>query len=179
MKAMKTAFVTATLSFACALIVPAPLFSQTFTLPDRIERLSARAKGTVNVTLDGALLQLAGQFLDSSDSDERVAKEIISKLRGIHVRNFAFAREGEYTDADLNEVRAQLKSPAWTRVIDSRDENDHMQIFLRAENSTLGGVVILAAEPLQLSIVSIDGAIDLKQLSRLSGKFGIPSVPQK
>ena len=179
MKTVKTVLVTTTLSFACALLVPVPLFAQTFTLPERIEQLSARAKGTVNVTLDGALLQLAGQFLDSSDSDERVAKEIISKLRGIHVRSFAFAREGEYTDADLNEVRAQLKSPAWTRVVDSRDENDHMQVFVKAENSTLGGVVILAAEPTQLSIVIIDGAIDLKQLSRLSGKFGIPNVPQK
>jgi hypothetical protein len=178
MKTVKTVIVKATLSVVCALIVPVHLLGQTFTLPERIERLSARAKGTVNVTLDGALLQLAGQFLNSSDSDERVVKEIISKLRGIYVRNFAFAREGEYTDADLNEVRSQLKSPAWTRLVDSRDENDHMQIFVRAENSTLGGVVILAAEPMQLSIVSIDGAIDLKQLSKLSGKFGIPNVPK-
>jgi hypothetical protein len=177
MKMVKTVVVAA-LSLACVLVIPVRAFAQAFTLPERIERLSARAKGTVNVTLDGALLQLAGQFLNSSDSDERVAKEIISKLRGIHVRNFAFAREGEYTDADLNEVRAQLKSPAWTRVVDSRDENDHMQIFVRADNTTLAGVVILAAEPMQLSIVSIDGAIDLKQLSRLSGKFGIPNVPK-
>ena len=179
MKTVKTVLVSTTLSFACALLVPVPLFAQTFTLPERVERLSARAKGTVNVTLDGALLQLAGQFLDSSDSDERMAKEIISKLRGIHVRHFEFAREGEFTDADLDAIRAQLRSPAWTRVVDSRDDGEHTQIFVKQENSVLGGVAILSAERTELSIVTIDGPIDLKQLSTLGGKFGIPSIPQK
>ena len=167
------------LTAACALLFPAMTMAQTFTIPERIENLSARAKESVNITLDGALLQLAGQFLNGGDSDERAAKEIVSKLRGIHVRNFEFAKEGEYSDADLDAIRAQLKPPAWTRVVDSREQGEHTQIFVKQENNTLGGVVILSAERTELSIVSIDGPIDLKQLSTLGGKFGIPSVPQK
>lgn len=171
---MKTIFLTA----ACALIIPVTAPAQTLTIPDRIENLSAKAKETVNITLDGPLLQLAGQFLNSADGDERAAKEIVSKLRGIHVRSFEFDKEGAYTDADLDAIRSQLKSPAWTRVVDSREQGgEHTQIFIKLENSTLGGVVILAAERTELSIVSIDGPIDLKQLSRLGGKFGIPFVP--
>ncbi|HUK33526.1 MAG TPA: DUF4252 domain-containing protein [Vicinamibacterales bacterium] len=165
------------LTLACALLVPAAPFAQTFTIPDRIEKLSAKAKESVNVTLDGPLLQLAGQFLNSGKDNERSAKEIVSKLRGIHVRSFEFAKEGEYTEADLEAIRSQLKSPAWTRVVDSREEGEHSQIFVKQENGMLGGVVILAAERMELSIVSIDGPIDLKQLSNLAGKFGIPSVP--
>lgn len=172
---MKKIFLTA----ACALLVPAAALAQAFTIPERIESLSAKAKESVNITLDGPLLQLAGQFLNSGNSDERAAKEIVSKLRGIHVRHFEFAREGEFSDADLDALRAQLRSPAWARVVDSREQGEHTQIFVRQENNTLGGLVILATERTELSIVSIDGQIDLKQLSTLGGKFGIPNVPQK
>ena len=167
------------LAAACVLLVPAAALAQTLTIPERIESLSAKAKESVNITLDGSLLQLAGQFLNSSNGDERAAKEIISKLRGIHVRHFEFAREGEFTDADLDAIRAQLRSPAWTRVVDSRDDGEHTQIFVKQENSVLGGVAILSSERTELSIVTIDGPIDLKQLSTLGGKFGIPSIPQK
>ena len=166
------------LTAACALLVPAAALAQTFTIPERIERLSAKAKESMNITLDGPLLQLAGQFLNSGDSDERAAKEIVSKLRGIHVRNFEFAREGEYSDADLDAIHSQLKPPAWTRVIDSREEGEHTEVFVKQENNMLGGIVILAAERTELSIVSIDGPINLKQLSTLGGKFGIPNVPK-
>jgi hypothetical protein len=172
---MKTILLTA----ACALLVPAAALAQVLTIPERIESLSAKARESVNITLDGPLLQLAGQFLNSGNSDERAAKEIISKLRGIHVRHFEFAREGEFTDADLDAIRAQLRSPAWTRVVDSRDDGEHTQIFVKQENNVLGGVAILSAERTELSIVSIDGPIDLKQLSTLGGKFGIPNVPLK
>jgi hypothetical protein len=167
------------LVMACALLVPAAALAQTLTIPERIESLSAKAKESVNITLDGPLLQLAGQFLNSGNGDERAAKEIVSKLRGIHVRTFEFAKEGEYSDADLDAIRAQLKSPAWARVVDSREHGEHTQIFVKRENNTLGGVVILSAERLELSIVTIDGPIDLKQLSTLGGKFGIPSVPSQ
>jgi len=167
------------LTAACALLIPMAAPAQTLTIPERIENLSAKAKESVNITLDGPLLQLAGQFLNSGNSDERAAKEIVSKLRGIHVRSFEFAREGAYTDADLDAIRSQLKSPAWARVVDSReDSGEHTQIFVKLENNTLGGVVILSAERTELSIVSIDGAIDLKQLSTLGGKFGIPYIPK-
>jgi len=163
---------TALVSLACALLVHRVVHAQSFTIPERVERLSAKARESVNVTLDGPLLQLAGQFLDGRNGDERVAKEIISKLRGIHVRHFEFDRAGEFTDADLDPIRAQLNSAAWTRVVD-----EHTQIFVKRDNNVLGGVVILSAERTELSIVNIDGAIDLKQLSSLAGKFGIPAVP--
>jgi hypothetical protein len=172
---MKKTFLAA----ACALVVPAAALAQVLTIPERIESLSSKAKESVNITLDGPLLQLAGQFLNSASGDERAAKEIISKLRAIHVRHFEFAREGEFTDADLDAIRAQLRSPGWTRVVDSRDDGEHTQIFVKQENNVLGGVAILSTERTELSIVSIDGPIDLKQLSTLGGKFGIPSIPQK
>src|ERR1043166_5661798 len=101
-----------TLAVACALLfLPRCLFAQTFTIPDRIEKLAATAKESANITLDGPLLQLASAFLNSNDKDQAAAKAIVSKLKAIHVRHFEFENEGAYSDGDLDAIRAQLKSP--------------------------------------------------------------------
>jgi hypothetical protein len=148
--------------------------AQGLTLPDRIEKLSAKAKESTNITLDGPLLQLAGQFLNSKDKHQAAAKSIISKLKGIHVRTFEFENEGAYSDSDLDGIRAQLKSPEWTRIVESRETGEHTQVFVKQDKAGLAGLVVLSAERKELSIVMIDGAIDLEQLSSLGGSFGIP-----
>jgi len=160
------------------LLVSATASAQTFTIPDRIEKLAAKARETLNITLDGPLLQLAGQFLDSGKSDERAVKEVVSKLKAIYVRNFQFDKDGEYSDSDLEAIRAQLKSPTWLRVMESRQVGgEHTQVFIKQDKNELGGLVILSAQLRDLSIVIIDGAIDLKRLSMLQGNFGIPNIP--
>jgi hypothetical protein len=164
-----------TLALACAVLaLPAGAFAQGITIPARVEKLSEKARESVNITLDGALLQMAGMFLNSKDKDQAAAKSIISKLKGIHVRTFEFDKEGEYADADLDAIRGQLKSPAWTRIVDAKEKNEHTQIFVKTDNGVFTGIVILAAQSKELSIVSIDGQIDPKQLSSLGGNFGIP-----
>jgi hypothetical protein len=162
----------------CALLLmwAAAPSAQSFTMPEQIEKLSAKATESTNISLDGALLQLASMFLNSKDKDQAAAKSIISKLKGIHVRHFEFDKDGQYTDGDLEAIRSQLKAPLWTRIVDSRERNEHNQIFLRQEKGELGGIVIVSAEARELSIVSIEGPIDLKQLSSLGGNFGVPKI---
>ena len=159
---------------ACALLYTHGAFAQTLTIPERIEKLAERARESQNITLDGPLLRLAAAFLNSNDRDQKLAKDVISNLKGIHVRNFEFEKEGEFSDRDLDPIRDQLKAPAWSRIVESRERGEHQQIFVRAENEKIAGLVILSAERRELSIVIIDGSIDLKQLSSLGGQFGIP-----
>jgi hypothetical protein len=165
---------TMTFAVVCALLWPAGAFAQTFTIPDRIEKLSERAKESTNITLDGALLKLASAFLNSNDKDQKAAKEIISKVNSIRVRNFEFEKEGEYSDADLDPIRSQLKSPAWSRIVEQRQRGEHTQIFIKTEKDKIGGLVILSGERRELSIVIIDGEIDPSKISALGGNFGIP-----
>jgi hypothetical protein len=159
---------------ACALLWTHAASAQTLTIPDRIEKLADKARDSQNITLDGSLLKLAAAFLNSNDRDQKIAKDVISNLKGIHVRNFEFEKEGEFSDRDLDPIRDQLKPPAWARIIESREHGEHQQIFVRTEKDKIAGLVILSAERKELSIVIIDGAIDLKQLSSLGGNFGIP-----
>jgi hypothetical protein len=158
------------------LLIPGAALAQDVKIPERIEQLAAKAKETVNVTLDGPLLQLASQFLSSKDAGEQQAKNVVSKLKSIHVRSFEFAKEGEYSEADVSAFRSQLRSPAWSRIVEARDEREHVEVFVKQEKNRAAGLVLISAEPKELTIVNIDGSIDLKELASLGGQFGIPKI---
>ena len=164
--------------FACALVSANAVGAQEIKIPANIEALSAKAVHTVNVTVDAGLLQLAGRFLSSADPEQRIAKNIINNLKGVYVRSFEFARPGEYSERDLDSVRSQLKSPAWSRMASVRSTRDgeDLDVFLKREDDKIAGVVVIAAQPTQLTVVNIEGPIDLDQLARLGGQFGIPKL---
>src|SRR5262249_22738524 len=156
---------------ALTLAVSSNVFAQAFQIPDRIEQLAPKARESVNITLDGPLLQLASQFMGAN---EQQIKQLVSNLRAIHVRNFEFDREGQFSEADVESVRAQLRS-AWSRIIDTREDGEHVELYVKRDKEQLDGVVIISAERRELSIVHIDGPIDLRQLSLLGGHLGIPT----
>jgi hypothetical protein len=155
--------------------------AQDVKIPVNVERLAAKAVETVNVTVDGPMLQLAGKFLSSSDPDQKQIKTLIDGLKGIYVRSFEFANEGEYTAGDVESLRSQLRAPEWSRMVNvsSKKGGDNVDVFFRMIKDKIAGLVVIAAEPKELTFVSIVGPIDLDQLSSLSGQFGIPKVDLK
>jgi len=159
---------------ALTLAFSSNLLAQSFQIPDRIEQLAPKARESVNITLDGPLLQLASQFMGANEQE---IKQLVSNLRAVHVRSFEFDREGQFSDADVESVRVQLRT-GWSRIIDTREEGEHVEIYVKREKEQLGGVVILSAERRELAIVHIDGPINLKQLSLLGGHLGIPVIPR-
>ncbi len=156
----------------------APLGAQEIKLPASLERLAATASEVVDVTMDANLLQLASRFLSDKDADDAKVKKLIAGLKGIYVRNFEFTKAGEYQESDVEPVRAQLRNPAWSRIVGVRSQKsgENAEVYVKTENGKIGGLVVLATEPKELTIVSIEGAIDPDQLSELGGHFGIPKV---
>ncbi|HSW50174.1 MAG TPA: hypothetical protein VLH09_08365, partial [Bryobacteraceae bacterium] len=96
-----------------------PLCAQDVKFPDSIDKLAAKAKETVNISLDGALMQLAGNFLSGRKSDEAKVKQLTAGLKGLYLRVFEFAEEGQYTEDDLAPLRSQLAAArGWSRIVD-------------------------------------------------------------
>jgi hypothetical protein len=156
----------------------APLGAQEIKLPASLDRLAAKATEVVDVTMDANLLQLAGRFLSDKNADEAQVKKAIGGLKGIYVRSFEFQKAGEYQDSDVEPVRAQLHTPAWSRIVGVRSlkSDNNSEVFVKTENGKIGGLAILVTAPKQLTIVSIEGTIDPDQLNELGGHFGIPKV---
>ena len=157
-----------------------PLWAQDIKLPANLDKLSAKAEESVDVTLDGSLLKMAARFLsDKDDPDIAKVKRIIAKLEGVYVRSYQFAEEGEYSRADVESVRSQLHSPAWGRIVGvrSRREGGDVDVFLKLPgNGTLGGAVIIVAEPRELTFVNVVGTIEPDDVANLSGQFHIPRL---
>ena len=145
---------------------------------DSLDRLEPKATESVNVTLDGSLLRLAVSFLDKDDPEERAIKDLVLSLKGIYVRMYNFDKEGEYTTADLDTVRSQLRSPGWSRMvgIKSKKEGERMEVYTTMQGPQMSGLTVLLTGDKELGVIQIVGAIDLEKLIKLSGKLGIPTI---
>ncbi len=143
----------------------------------QLEHLTAKASETITVNLDEKLMQITAKFLSGKEPDELKVKELINGLKGIYVRSFEFEREGEYTAADLDSIRAQLSVPAWSKIVNITSKKEgSLEVYLMSDTSRLGGLAILVSDPKELTIVNIIGPVDLDKLSQLEGKFGIPEL---
>ncbi len=158
---MKTTFALIALSLL-------PLSAQEFKFPESLDKLAAKAKEKVSVSLDGNMLQFAGNFLSGKNSDEAKIKQLTGNLKGLYVRSFEFSKEGEYTDEDLAPVRSQLTSArGWSKIVDVAETGEHTEVYARKEGEKMVGMAVIAGEKTELTVVYIDGPIDLKQLTEL------------
>ncbi len=147
-----------------------PAGAQEIKIPESVERLAAKAKETVNVSLDGNLLQLAGNFLSSQKGEEAAVKELAGKLKGIYVRSFEFEKEGEYSEADLQPLRSQLtRERGWSRIVDVAEKGERTEVYVKNDGERMSGITVIAAERRELTVVHVDGPVDLKRLSDLAG----------
>lgn len=139
------------------------------------DRLAAKATENTNINLDSNLLGLAKGFLGGKGEDAK-AKNLLERMKGVYIRSLEFAKEGEYAMADIDAVRNKLTSMNWSPVVDVKSKRETTGIYVKTDGKTISGLVILAAEPRELTLVNIVGNIDPSELQALGGKFGIPSI---
>jgi hypothetical protein len=140
--------------------------------------LTAKAKETVEVTLDASMLQFAARFLSERKPEEAEAKKLIAGLKSVVVRVFEFDKPGEYSMTEVERFRSQLRSPLWSRIVGvrSKADSENVDVFLKRNADQVDGLVVIAAEPKELTIVSIDGPIRPEDLAKLGGTMGIPRI---
>lgn len=169
-----------TIELALALIVllgaALPALGQSAKIDISKIDYSATASETVEVTLDGPMLRMAAKFMRSEDSGGREVAEMIENLEGIYVKSFSFDGPGMWSAADVAAIRAQI-GPRWQRVVNvkSRD-GENVEIYFLPKGDALEGIVIVAAEENELTVVNLVGMVDLDKLSRLENQFGIPEM---
>jgi hypothetical protein len=97
----------------------------------------------------------------------------------VYVRRFKFAGAGQFTDADLADVRAQLSGPGWSRFMkveerdDEPDENENVEIYVygKAEGSDVyAGMTIIATQTKELTVVNIVGQGKLGDVLKKAGE---------
>jgi hypothetical protein len=139
--------------------------------------LAERAEEVVDITLDADMLKLAAKFF--SGKDDQDLRDTVRGLQGIYVRSYEFAREGEYDRRLIDQVRSQLGS-SWKPLVTVRSKSkENVNIYADMRGENIVGLVVIASEPREFTVVNIVGPIDMDKLSRLQGQFGIPDVADK
>jgi hypothetical protein len=145
-----------------------------------LEKLAAKASEVVDVNLDAPMLRLAAKFIndDENGKDDAELRQMLQNLKGIYVKSFEFDKEGEYSEADVEAIRSQLRSPAWSKIVSVRSTKDgeNAEVYLLGSESNVQGLAIIAADPKELTVVNLVGPIDLDKLSELGGHMGVPKL---
>lgn len=165
------------ITLALTLTVAVPASAQRLNLD--FPGLADKAEEVVDVTLDANMLRLAAKFLSGHNSDERAVRDVINGLEGIYVRSYEFAKAGEYDLSLIDRVKSQLGS-SWKPLVTVRSKTkENVNIMADMRGDKVVGLVIIAAEPREFTIVNIQGTIDIDRLADLSGQFGIPEITAK
>jgi Domain of unknown function (DUF4252) len=146
---------------------------------NHLEKLNSKAAEVNDVTLEGPMLELAGKFMEyDHDPEAAQLKEILKGIKGIYVKNFEFDDPDQYSQADVDAIRAQLSGPGWTRIVESsnRRSHEHDEIYIMKQGDAIAGMAVLVAETHELTVVNIVGPIDIEKLSQIEGHFGIPKT---
>jgi hypothetical protein len=159
----------------------APLAAQQGFDFKSLDKLGAKATDTTNITLEGDTLKLAQNFL-GDDKDAQALKSLVANLKSIQVRSWEFDHEGMYKDADLDPFRAYLRTAQWPRIVEVKENGESSEVYLKsADAAKSGGVAVISAEPHELTIVYIEGAISIADLAKLNLdalKHGTPGAPK-
>ena len=144
---------------------------------DHLDRLFPKAVETIDVRVEGSLLQVASKFLRSDKADEAAIRELILALKGVYVKGVEFDKDGEYSAADVEAIRQQLAAPGWDRIVGVRSKRDgeNVDVFMMINNdAVIEGIGVLVADPKQIMVVNVVGPLDPEKINNLRGQFGIP-----
>jgi len=142
-----------------------------------LDNLAAKAKDSVNITLDSSMLKLATGFLSKNDQPDAAGlKKLIAGLKNITVKKYTFAEEGQYKAEDLQPVRDQLRAAGWGVLLGLHEKGGSTDIYSKSADGQIAGLGVVKAEPKEVTVVYIEGAIDLASLANLAGHFGIPAL---
>ncbi|MGB8508859.1 MAG: DUF4252 domain-containing protein [Pyrinomonadaceae bacterium] len=146
---------------------------------DSLDRLASKAVESANVTLSEGLLKIVPPILSKDDPKEMNIGELIAGLRGIYVRHYEFDTEGAYAESDIAPIRAQLSGGNWSRIVEVHSHREgikNIEVYLATTGGRVDGLVVLSAEPKELTVVNIVGTVDLEKLRQLEGNFGVPEL---
>lgn len=145
---------------------------------DQLDPLANKASETVDVRLDEHLLQTTAKFFSGKDNDDAEVREVLKGLKGIYVKSFEFEKDGEYSQAEVESIMAQLRGAGWSKIVavTSKKAGENVEVYLNTAGDQINGLVVLSVEPREFTVVNIVGPIDLEKLSKLEGQFGVPDL---
>jgi hypothetical protein len=168
------------IKFAAPLFMLAALAApaQTLKIPESFDKLAAKAKEVVDIKLDANLLGLMAKSHSGKEAHGTVDVKNESKIKGGFVRSYEFEQEGEYSQADVEALRSQLRNSGWSCMVNVRNNKSHetAQVCFHSTDGAPDGLAVVAAEPKELTVINLVGTGDLSQFGSLGGQFHLSDM---
>jgi Domain of unknown function (DUF4252) len=161
---------------ALCLLLPACATQPSAPKVPSLAAMQSDAVDSVNITLGPVslgFLSFISRFGGEHDPNIAAARSLLHGLHKVQVHNFEFAADHTYRQSDLEAIRSQLAAPDWRHIVEvwDRAENESVDIYCTLDNHKLTGLLIVAAEPREFTVVNIVGTIDLDQIAGLRQSF--------
>jgi hypothetical protein len=135
--------------------------------------------GLAQKAKESSVIELGPEQLSAlaSMSGKSVSEDLAKVVKSIHVHSYEFDRKGMYDPQQVRDFRDRVKASGnWVNLVSVKEGEGFTDIMMKKNEGNGGGLLIVAAEDNELTIVHIDGVSDLKSLGELGGLVGIPQI---
>lgn len=148
------------------------------------DKFSHGAKSSTEVNLDKKMLSMAAKFAgsdsddrDGKDKDDKDAAKLVNKLEFVIVRSYEYEKPGQYSMADVEEFQRRLESGGWSHIVKTRSATDSTDVCVKTDdNGAFSELVVISAEPTELTFVHLKGHMSMDELTRAGAKYGVPQT---
>jgi hypothetical protein len=143
------------------------------------DKFSHGAKSTTEVNLDRKMLGMAAKFAgsDSDDKEDKDDAKLVNKLEFVIVRSYEYEKAGQYNMADVEEFQRRLESGGWSHIVKTRSATDSTDVCVKTDdNGAFSELVVIAAEPMELTFVHLKGHMTMDELTKAGAKYGVPQT---
>ena len=160
---------------ARALARPAPDDLQADDVLFGVDKFAQGAKEANEVTLDKTMLGLASGMIGGKDAS---AKGLMKKMDSVLVRDYEYALPGAYRMEDVEQIRKRLDGKGWSHLVKEKSATETTDICVKTdEEGGMSEMVIIDAEPKELSFIHLKGHMSANDLAGMGGSFGAPAEP--
>ena len=130
-----------------------------------VDQFSKNSTDTTDVNLDKNTLALAGM----GKHDEGIAK----KMDYVSVHTFQYPKEGDYNLGEVAKIRKRLDSGDWKHIVHETSTTESTDVCVKSDDEgEWSEMVVITAEPKELTFVHLKGHLSLSDLSKFSGGKG-------
>jgi hypothetical protein len=165
------------IQLSTALLIASAIWAQSAQVPIDFEQLEKKASDSTKISLDKDLIQMALWVIPKKPETEKLRK-VVSNLQGIYIRSYTFDKEGDYSPSDLAPLRKTITGSGWNCLVSvhNKKTGEDTDLCLRKDKDRILGLAIINAEPKELTVVNILGAITPEEFSQMQEFLDMPEI---
>jgi hypothetical protein len=129
------------------------------------EKFAKGASDVTEINLDPKMMGMVGKGGDSG---------LARKMKFMVIHTYEYPKAGMYNEEDVEAYRKKLQDGTWSCSIHVKDKDGTTDICSRESPDHEGSeMVIMAAEPKELTFIHMSGQMSLEELQKMGGGGGL------